>query len=103
MPNTESRLIDALISTVRANEHQEFKKFLPEKNFDELVPSDETKNILSESQDLQIPEFVKKLIEKKVVKMLKLFENLFKPRQRRLTVGMVTDFVSSIHNLKTVF
>ncbi len=28
---------------------------------------------------------------------------LFDPRQRRLTVGMVTDFVSSIHNLKTVF
>ena len=33
--------------------------------FDELVPSDETKNILAESQDLQMPEFVKKLIEKK--------------------------------------
>ncbi|TVV46907.1 transcription elongation factor GreA, partial [Streptococcus pneumoniae] len=32
-----------------------------------------------------------------------LFENLFKPRQRRLAVGMVTDFVSSICNLKTVF
>ena len=32
-----------------------------------------------------------------------LFENLFKPRQRCLTVGMVTDFVSSIHNLKTMF
>ena len=32
-----------------------------------------------------------------------LFENLFKPRQRRLAVGMVTDFVSSIHHLKTVF
>ena len=90
MPNTDSRLIDALISTVRANEHQKFKKFLPEEEtFDELVPSDETKNILSESQDLQIPEFVKKLIEKKVVKMLKLFENLFKPRQRRLTVYML--------------
>jgi len=27
----------------------------------------------------------------------------FKPRQRRLAVGMVTDFVSSICNLKTVF
>ena len=27
----------------------------------------------------------------------------FKPRQRRLTVDMVTDFVSSIHNLKTMF
>ncbi len=32
-----------------------------------------------------------------------LFENLFKARQRRLSVGMVTDFVSSIHNLKTLF
>ena len=31
-----------------------------------------------------------------------LFENLFKPRQRRLAVGMVTDFVSSIYNLKAV-
>ena len=104
MPNMDSRLIDALISTVRANEHQEFKKFLiEEETFDELVPSGETKNILTKSQDLQIPEFVKKLIEKKVRKMLKLFENLFKPRQCRLTVGMVTDFVSSIHNLKTVF
>ena len=78
MPNTDSRLIDALISTVRANEHQKFKKFLPEEEtFDELVPSGETKNILIKSQDLQMPEFVKKLIEKKVVKMLKLFENLF--------------------------
>jgi len=66
MPNTDSRLIDALVNTVRANEHQEFKEFLPEEEtFDELVPSDETKNILAESQDLQMPEFVKKLIEKK--------------------------------------
>ena len=32
-----------------------------------------------------------------------LFENLFKPRQRRLAVCMVTDFVSFIYNLKTVF
>ncbi|TVW10222.1 transcription elongation factor GreA, partial [Streptococcus pneumoniae] len=29
--------------------------------------------------------------------------NLFKPRQRRLTVCMVTDFVSFIYNLKTMF
>ena len=66
MPNTDSRLIDALVNTVRANEHQEFKEFLPEEEtFDELVPSDETKNILAESEDLQMPEFVKKLIEKK--------------------------------------
>ena len=31
-----------------------------------------------------------------------LFENLFKPRQLHLAVGMVTDFVSSIYNLKAV-
>ena len=36
-------------------------------------------------------------------KIFILSENLFKPRQRRFAVGMVTDFVSSIHNLKTVF
>ena len=55
-----------MVNTVRANEHQELKEFLPEEEtFDELVPSDETKNILAESQDLQMPEFVKKLIEKK--------------------------------------
>ena len=66
MPNTDSRLIDALVNTVRANEHKEFREFFPEEEtFDELVPSDETKNILDESQDLQMPEFVKKLIEKK--------------------------------------
>ena len=34
--------------------------------------------------------------------ILILFENLFKPRQRRLTVCMVTDFVSFIYNLKAV-
>ncbi|VJE98884.1 Uncharacterised protein [Streptococcus pneumoniae] len=28
---------------------------------------------------------------------------LFKPRQRRLAVRMVTDFVSFIYNLKTMF
>ena len=32
-----------------------------------------------------------------------LFENLFKPRQRRLAVCMVTDFVSFIYTLKTMF
>ena len=32
-----------------------------------------------------------------------LFENLFKPRQRRLAVGMVTDFVSSIQQPQTLF
>ncbi|CNT89651.1 Uncharacterised protein [Streptococcus pneumoniae] len=31
-----------------------------------------------------------------------VFENLFKPRQLRLVVDIVTDFVSSICNLKAV-
>ena len=32
-----------------------------------------------------------------------LFETLFKPHQLHLAVCMVTDFVSFIYNLKTVF
>ncbi|VMB39883.1 ferrochelatase [Streptococcus pneumoniae] len=66
MPNTDSRLIDALVATVRANEDKEFKAFLPEEEtFDELAPSATTKDIMKETDDLQMPEFVKKLIEKK--------------------------------------
>lgn len=66
MPNTDSRLIDALVATVRVNEDKEFKAFLPEEEtFDELAPSATTKDIMEETDDLQMPEFVKKLIEKK--------------------------------------
>lgn len=66
MLNTDSRLIDALVDTVRANEQKEFKEFLPEEEtFDELAPSATTKDIMKETDDLQMPEFVKKLIEKK--------------------------------------
>ena len=66
MPNTDFRLIDALVDTIRANEQKEFKEFLPEEEtFDELAPSATTKDIMEETDDLQMPEFVKKLIEKK--------------------------------------
>ena len=42
------------------------KAFLPEEEtFDELAPSATTKDIMEETDDLQMPEFVKKLIEKK--------------------------------------
>jgi len=34
---------------------------------------------------------------------IEVFENLFKSPQRRLSVRIVTDFVSFIYNLKTVF
>ncbi|CJG98805.1 PTS system transporter subunit IIA [Streptococcus pneumoniae] len=46
---------------------------------------------------------VASLLEEREIVTPILFENLFKPRQRRLTVCMVTDFVSFIYNLKTVF
>ena len=52
------------------------------------------KRIISNFHTLDIMRFFIILI---------LFENLFKPRQLRLAVDMVNDFVSSIHNLKTVF
>ena len=66
MPNTDSRLIDALVATVRANEDKEFKAFLPEEEtFDELAPSATTKDIMEETDDLQMPEFVKNSLRKK--------------------------------------
>ncbi|ANO37382.1 hypothetical protein SPND219_01626 [Streptococcus pneumoniae] len=43
-----------------------------------------------------------KLPDKISVKCLYSSKIQFKPRQRRLAMGMVTDFVSSIHNLKAV-
>ena len=41
-------------------------------------------------------------LSQEVSQELILFENLFKPRQRRLAEGRVTDFVSLIYNLKAV-
>lgn len=73
MPNTDYRLIDALVDTVRANEQKEFKEFLPEEEtFDELALSATTKDIMEETDDLQMPELVKKLIEKKGRKSVKI-------------------------------
>ncbi|WP_164828494.1 ferrochelatase [Streptococcus sp. DD11] len=66
MPNSDDRLIDALVSTIRRHEGGEFKEFLPEQEtFDELQPSRESSQILAEDSDLKMPDFVKKLIEKK--------------------------------------
>ena len=66
MPNTDSRLIDALLATIRQHEAEELRYMHPEETtFDELAPSEESNQILSETEELQMPEFVKKLIEKK--------------------------------------
>ena len=66
MPNADDRLIEALIQTIRRHEKEPFKECFPEEEtFDELAPSATTKDIMEETDDLQMPEFVKKLIEKK--------------------------------------
>ena len=66
MPNADDRLIDALIQTIRRHEHEPFKECFPEEEtFDELQPSEESSQILAEDEELKMPDFVKKLIEKK--------------------------------------
>ena len=66
MPNADDRLIDALIQTIRRHEHEPFKECFPEEEtFDELQPSEESCQILAEDAELKMPDFVKKLIEKK--------------------------------------
>jgi ferrochelatase len=66
MPNADARLIDALIQSIRRHEHEPFKECFPEEEtFDELQPSEESSQILAEDAELKMPDFVKKLIEKK--------------------------------------
>ena len=66
MPNCDNRLIDALLATIRAHEREPYQIMNPEETtFDELQPSAESDEILSQTDDLQMPDFVKKLIEKK--------------------------------------
>ena len=66
MPNADDRLIDSLIQTIRRHEHEPFKECFPEEEtFDELQPSEESSQILAEDAELKMPDFVKKLIEKK--------------------------------------
>ena len=66
MPNADDRLIEALIQTIRRHENEPFKECFPEEEtFDELQPSEESSQILAEDAELKMPDFVKKLIEKK--------------------------------------
>lgn len=66
MPNSDPRLIESLLATIKEHENEAFSYFLPEEEtFDELAPSSLSQDILQESDQLQMPDFVKKLIEKK--------------------------------------
>ena len=86
MPNTDSRLITALLATIRQHETEELRYMHPEETtFDELAPSEESNQILSETEELQMPEFVKKLIEKKGrenVKMPYFIKKMLEKRAR---------------------
>ena len=67
--NADPRLIAAIVGTIRKHEGDEFQYLYPEETtFDELAPSETSSKILKEMIDPQMPEFVKKLIEKREVK-----------------------------------
>ncbi|MBP2622360.1 ferrochelatase [Streptococcus oricebi] len=72
MPNAQPALIDALMETIRAHENQPYEWMQPETTtFDELKPSEQAKRLLADS-DLKMPEFVRKLIEKKGIENVKI-------------------------------
>ncbi len=69
MPNTDSRLIDAWVATVRPTKTKNLN-FLPEEgSFDELAPSGNYQGHHGGDRPSRCQNFVKKLIEKKAVIM----------------------------------
>ena len=73
MPNADPRLIAAIVATIRKHEGDEFQYLYPEETtFDELAPSETSSKILKEIDEPQMPEFVKKLIEKKGIENVKM-------------------------------
>ena len=72
MPNAQPALIDALMETVRTHENHNYEWMHPEEStFDELKPSDQARRLLDDP-DLKMPEFVRKLIEKKGIENVKI-------------------------------
>ncbi len=66
MPNTDPRLIEALLSTIVKHLHGDYKIHqADETTFDEMAAPRDSDAILKEDQDIQMPDFVKKLIAKK--------------------------------------
>ena len=73
MPNADPRLIAAIVATIRKHEGDDFQYLYPEQTtFDELAPSETSSKILKEIDEPQMPEFVKKLIEKKGIENVKM-------------------------------
>ena len=66
MPNSDPRLIKALLSTIQSHIDGDYSDYQPQlETFDELEASSSTSQILEEENDIQMPDFVKKLIAKK--------------------------------------
>ena len=66
MPNSDSRLIKALLSTIQSHTDGAYSDYQPQlETFDELEAPSSTSQILEEENDIQMPDFVKKLIAKK--------------------------------------
>ena len=66
MPNSDPRLIKALLSTIQSHIDGDYSDYQPQlETFDELEAPSSTSQILEEENDIQMPDFVKKLIAKK--------------------------------------
>lgn len=73
MPNSHPLLIEALASVVRKHSDGPFVDFKPEDvTFDELQPSQTAEEILLSDPNLNIPDFVRALIEKKGADKVKI-------------------------------
>lgn len=66
MPNSDPCLIKALLSTIQSHIDGDYSDYQPQlETFDELEAPSSTSQILEEENDIQMPDFVKKLIAKK--------------------------------------
>ena len=66
MPNSDPHLIKALLSTIQSHIDGDYSDYQPQlETFDELEAPSSTSQILEEENDIQMPDFVKKLIAKK--------------------------------------
>ncbi|MCE2059517.1 ferrochelatase [Streptococcus thermophilus] len=84
MPNRDPRLIKALLSAIQSHIDGDYSYYQPQlETFDELETPSSTGQILDEEKDIQMPDFVKKLIAKKGlenVKMPYLFKKMLEKK-----------------------
>ena len=87
MPDDHPLLVEALYETVRAHETESFTlKTHEEETLDEMLPPESSKDILDQESDIQMPEFVKKLIAKKGrenVKMPEFVKRMLEQRAKQ--------------------